>query len=379
MDLFYFLAIVVIGLLVLIPVNLKLFRKSAQSRQLEKPAEEQTSESRGGNLTEGRAPGAGEPRVEAPAAHAGTIGAAPAAAASPDLAEASHAGTDHGRPVEDRAPERAVPAAASEAPETAPARPDAPAPSPEEPEEARFAQTADESLTPPAQQPEDEPELPPRSQRHAGHTHGRKASLRGGSIRPAAQARSAEAPLPAEPPHEAAAQPDAGMLASGGSRAAESAAPSAEPRLQSASLCGPQAQRRAAASGRRRQCSRLRRRSAAQTGGSCGYGSCVYGSCVYGSCVYGSCVYGSCGRSRPHPGCGPHAVRRSSAACRRKSRCGSRRWGRWRRRSASGHGLPRSAAPRSSSRTGAGSRARAAERRKIRRPEVPRYTAGHVP
>ncbi|SEG42771.1 hypothetical protein [Paenibacillus sp. UNC499MF] len=237
MDLFYFLAIVVIGLLVLIPVNLKLFRKSAQNRQPEKPAEDQASENRGGkggNLTDDRAAETAEPRGESPAVNSGTSAEAPAAAASPDLADASHAGMAPGRPAEDQAPERAV-QAAFQAPETAVASPDAaPAPSPEELEEARFAPAADEPLPPLAQQPEGEPELPPRSQRHAGHTHGRKASLRGGSIRSAAQTRPAEAPLPAELPHEAGSQPAAGTLAAAhsGGGAAESPAASAEPGLQ---------------------------------------------------------------------------------------------------------------------------------------------------
>ncbi|MEY9093442.1 hypothetical protein [Paenibacillus sp. RC84] len=237
MDLFYFLAIVVIGLLVLIPVNLKLFRKSAQSRQPEKPAEEPASGSRVNNLTDGHAPETAEPHGEVPSADVGTRAAASAVA--PDLTDAAHASTHPDSLEEQRAPELTVPSASSREPDTAPARPGtaaASASAPVEQEEARFAPAAEEAL-PPLAQPEAEPELPPRSQRHAGHTHGRKASLRGSSIRPASQPRHTEAPLPEEPPHEAAEPSAAGALASAdaaGSGAAESAAASAgeTPRLQ---------------------------------------------------------------------------------------------------------------------------------------------------
>lgn len=235
MDLFYFLAIVVIGLLVLIPVNLKLFRKSAQSQQPDKPAEESASPSRGNNLTDGYAPETTGPHGEVPSANVGTEAAAPAAA--PNLADADRAGTHRESLEEHRAPERTVPSVSSREPDPAPARPGtaaASAPAPVEQEEARFAPAAEETA-PPAQ-PEAEPELPPRSQRHAGHTHGRKASLRGSSIRPAAQTPRAEAPLPAEPTHEAAEPFAAGALSAdaAGTSAAESAAASAEetPRLQ---------------------------------------------------------------------------------------------------------------------------------------------------
>ncbi|MFE6797398.1 hypothetical protein [Paenibacillus chitinolyticus] len=236
MDLFYFLAIVVIGLLVLIPVNLKLFRKSAaQSQQPEKPAEEPASPSRINNLTDGHAPETAGPHGEVPSAHAGAEAAAPAAA--PNLADVARAGTHPERLEEDRASELTVPGASSREPDPALARPGtaaASAPAPLEQEEARFAPAAEE--TAPSAQPEAEPELPPRSQRHAGHTHGRKASLRGSGIRPAAQTPRAEAPLPAELPHEAAEPSAAGALSAdaAGTGAAESAAASAgeAPRLQ---------------------------------------------------------------------------------------------------------------------------------------------------
>ncbi|WP_217556602.1 hypothetical protein [Paenibacillus sp. GbtcB18] len=227
MDLFYFLAIVVIGLLVLIPVNLKLFRKSAQSQQPDKPAEESASPSRVNNLTDGYAPETAGPHGEVPSANGG-------AEAAPNLTEADRAGTHRESLEEHRAPEQTVPGASSREPDPAPARPGtaaASAPAPVEQEEARFAPAAEE-MAPPAQ-PEAEPELPPRSQRHAGHTHGRKASLRGSSIRPAAQTPRAEAPLP---PHEAAEPSAAGALSAdtAGTSAAESAAASTEeaPRLQ---------------------------------------------------------------------------------------------------------------------------------------------------
>ncbi|MGW9127610.1 hypothetical protein ACWGPW_21725 [Paenibacillus chitinolyticus] len=235
MDLFYFLAIVVIGLLVLIPVNLKLFRKSAaQSQQPEKPAEEPASGSRVNNLTDGHDPETVRPHGEVPSAHAGAEAAAPAAA--PNLADAARADTHPESLEEDRAPELTVPGASSREPDPAHARPGtaaASAPAPVEQEEARFAPAADE--TAPSAQPEAEPELPPRSQRHAGHTHGRKASLRGSSIRPAAQTPRAEAPLPAEAPLQAE-PPAAGALSAdaAGTGAAESEAASAgeAPRLQ---------------------------------------------------------------------------------------------------------------------------------------------------
>ncbi|MGX4585166.1 hypothetical protein [Paenibacillus chitinolyticus] len=225
MDLFYFLAIVVIGLLVLIPVNLKLFRKSAQSQQPEKPAEEPASGSRG-NLTDGHAPETAGPHGEVPSERIG-------AEAAPILSDAARAGTYPESLEEERAPEWTVPGASSREPDTAPARTGTAAASVEQ-EEARFAPAAEETA-PPAQ-PEAEPELPPRSQRHAVHTHGRKASLRGSSIRPAAQTPRAEAPLQAEPPHEAAEPSAAGALSAdaAGTYAAESAAASAgeAPRLQ---------------------------------------------------------------------------------------------------------------------------------------------------
>ncbi|MEC0249499.1 hypothetical protein P4H65_27330, partial [Paenibacillus chitinolyticus] len=154
MDLFYFLAIVVIGLLVLIPVNLKLFRKSAQSQKPEKPAEEPVSGSRVNNLTDGHAPETAEPHGEVPSANVGTRAAAPAAAPAPDLTDTARAGTHPGSLEEQRAPEPTVPGASSGEPDAAAARSGTAATSasaPAEQEEARFAPAAEEAVPPLAQ------------------------------------------------------------------------------------------------------------------------------------------------------------------------------------------------------------------------------------